>query len=97
MSLSCWSCRHSVDTGVPLTPFCGLRDELVFATCDRFEYEPGTDEVERHVRAVQMRSSALAVRRRSMLHGPNVAGDADTDGTVVAGKHENERDRGIAA
>ena len=47
MPLTCWSCRHSMDTGVSLAPFCTLYDELVFAKCDAFEREPGSDESER--------------------------------------------------
>lgn len=43
MNLTCWSCRHSTDTGVPMVPFCAIRDELVFSTCEAFDYEPGTD------------------------------------------------------
>lgn len=47
MTLTCWSCRFSSDTGVPMVPFCALRDELVFEVCDAFSYEPGADECER--------------------------------------------------
>ena len=36
-----------MDTGVSLAPFCTLYDELVFAKCDAFEREPGSDESER--------------------------------------------------
>ena len=35
--LTCWSCRHSSDTGVPMVPFCSIRDELVFEVLPLFE------------------------------------------------------------
>ena len=47
MTLTCWSCRHSMDSGVSLAPTCALVGKLVFEVCDALEYEPGTDECER--------------------------------------------------
>lgn len=49
--MTCWSCRHVASErsrvgGVLL--FCGLRREPAKARCERFEYEPGADEGERH-------------------------------------------------
>ena len=79
MPLTCWSCRHSTDTGVALAPFCDLFDELVFAQCDAFEYEPGTDANER----MQVRPSSLAVRPvEPMLHRSPTSGHANQDGGV---------------
>lgn len=40
--LTCRSCAHSADTGTELR--CDLSDKPAAETCERFEYEPGTDE-----------------------------------------------------
>lgn len=72
MNRTCWSCRHSCDTGVSLAPFCSLHDELVFGPCDAFEYEPGTDANER----VQVRPAEVAIRPIAMLRRANAAGNA---------------------
>ena len=94
MPVSCWSCRHSHDTGVALAPFCDLYDELVFAKCDAFEYEPGTDADER----VQVRPASVAVRPiQPMLYGSNVAGHDGPGGVVSAGEFAAERERGSEA
>jgi hypothetical protein len=29
-----------------MVPFCAIRDELVFETCEAFQYEPGTSPME---------------------------------------------------
>ena len=45
MTFTCHSCRWSaMDAALAL--FCQLRDEKCSATCEEFEYEPGTDEQE---------------------------------------------------
>jgi len=94
MTLTCWSCRHSSDTGVPMVPFCALRDELVFEVCDAFQYEPGTDADER----VQVRPASVAVRPiQPMLYGSNVAGHDGPGGAVPAGEFAAERERGTEA
>ena len=49
------------------------------------------------VQSMRVRTAALAVQRRAMLHGPHAACDADTDRAVAAREHDDQRDGGIAA
>ena len=43
--MTCLSCRHSIGTDGGL--WCQSRHTWAVRRCERFEYEPGTDEGER--------------------------------------------------
>lgn len=51
--MTCFSCRHShhrvlgQDIALPCL-WCGLHQREATKRCERFEYEPGTDEQERN-------------------------------------------------
>lgn len=48
--MTCWSCTHSRARADWHDGYleCALTRELATERCERFEYEPGTDEAERN-------------------------------------------------
>lgn len=90
----CHCCASSQDNGRTL--WCDMLDGPAVAACAQYVREPGADCEERPIHGMHVRPAALAVQRGAVLHGSHAASDADPDGIVVAGKHDDERERGIA-
>lgn len=91
----CHCCTHSLGNSGGL--WCALIDGPATSACASWAREPGADCGERQIQPVRVRSAALAVQRRAMLHRSDAAGNADPYGAVVAGEHDDKCDRGIAA